>query len=203
MERLALLIAHKGRVLGLVGVRDHHLVGVNHREAPGLDVLLLGQGEQHVQKALVHLEHLDELHDAPVGDVQLTVEAVSARVALRAVLADGGEVNRAGKLADVLAVVVDEAVGAEGVRTWYGKVVYLGYALGDLPHFQPQRPLHEMATQSSIEQLPGLRSTVPIAASRACRICSAKILSALRTGGRADVLSASGRKDLPELQSRS
>src|SRR5687768_18073173 len=56
--------SHKGLELGLIGVRDDALVGVDHREAAGLDVLLLREREQSVQELLVRLEHLDELHQA-------------------------------------------------------------------------------------------------------------------------------------------
>jgi hypothetical protein len=41
LERLILLVANEGLVFMLVGVRDHHLVRVDHAEAAGLDALLL------------------------------------------------------------------------------------------------------------------------------------------------------------------
>ena len=102
MEGLRLLVAGKRDVLVLVRVRDDDLVGVDHGEAPGLDGLLLREREQAVEELLVNLQHLDELHDAAVGDVQLAVEAVRAGVTLHPDLADGREVNRAGQFRDVL-----------------------------------------------------------------------------------------------------
>ena len=102
LQRLTLLVARERDVLVLVRVRHDDLVGVDHREAARLDVLLLREREQGVEELLVNFEHLDELHDAAVGDVQFAVEAVGARVTLHPDLADGREVNRAGQLRDVL-----------------------------------------------------------------------------------------------------
>src|SRR5260221_4833166 len=83
------------RSLILVGVADHDLIGIDHGEAARLDILLLREREQHIEELLVGLEHLDEFHHAAVGDVELAIESVGARIALDAHLADGGQINTA------------------------------------------------------------------------------------------------------------
>ena len=113
VQRLGLLVGDERVVLVLVRVRDDHLVGVDHREAAGLDVLLLRQRQQVVEELLVALEHLDEFHQAAVRDVQLAVEAVGPRIALDAVLADRRQVDRAGQLGDVLRLRVGRREGAD------------------------------------------------------------------------------------------
>ena len=92
-HRLVLFVAEVGVVLVLVGVGEDDQVGVDEGEARGLDGLLPGDGVQLVQEALFGLEHLDELDDAAVGDVQFAVEVVGARVGLGAVLGQGLDVD--------------------------------------------------------------------------------------------------------------
>ncbi|GBD17394.1 hypothetical protein HRbin26_02314 [bacterium HR26] len=121
MQRLAPLVTDEGVVLVLVGMADNHLVGVDHREAPGLDVLLLRQCEQDVEEALVHLEHLDELDQAPVGDVQLAVEPVGPRVGLGADLADRREVDATDQLGDILALRIRGREGADADAVLLGE----------------------------------------------------------------------------------
>src|SRR5581483_7848754 len=106
LQRLGALVGDERLVLGLVRVRDDDLVGVDHREAARLDALFLRERQERVEELLVALQHLDELHQAAVGDVELAVEAVGARVGLDAVLADRREVDRPGQLGDVLALRV-------------------------------------------------------------------------------------------------
>ncbi len=121
LERLALFVADEGAVLVLVGVGNDHLVGVDHREAAGLDVLLLGEGEEHVEEALVDLQHLNELHHPPVGDVELAVEAVAAGIAFRADLADRRKVDAADQFGDVLGFRVGRGEGADAAAVFLRK----------------------------------------------------------------------------------
>jgi hypothetical protein len=71
-------------------MRQDTLIGVNQGEAPGLDVLLLRQGQQNIQKPLVRFEHLDELDQAAIGDIQLAIEAIGAGIGFGAVLPHRG-----------------------------------------------------------------------------------------------------------------
>ena len=68
-------------VLGLVGVAEDDLVDVGLRELLRLDLVLLRRAEQVVEERDVELQHLDELDDAAVGDVELAVEVERARIA--------------------------------------------------------------------------------------------------------------------------
>ena len=67
--------------------------------------------EQVVQERHVELEHLDELDDAAVGDVEFAVEVERPRVAVAAVLGDFAIVDVAGELGGVLVLLV---LGLEG-----------------------------------------------------------------------------------------
>ena len=87
-------------------MRDDAFIRVNEREASGLDVLLLRQRQQHIEKSLVGLEHLNEFHQAAVRHVQLPVKPVCARVRFRSVIADGGEINAPHELRNVLGLGV-------------------------------------------------------------------------------------------------
>ena len=69
---------------------DDHLVDVGLGELLRLDLVLLRGAEQVVEEGDVELEDLDELDQAPVGDVELAVEVEAARVAVGAVLGDRG-----------------------------------------------------------------------------------------------------------------
>ena len=72
----------------LIGMADHHLIGIDHTETPGLDVLLLAECEQHVEELLIGFEHFHEFHDAPVGDVQFAIEAIGAWITFDADFTD-------------------------------------------------------------------------------------------------------------------
>jgi hypothetical protein len=67
--------------------------------------------EQVVEEGHVELQHLDELDDAAVGDVELTVEVEGARVGVRAVFGDLAVVDVARQLGRVLVLLV---LGLEG-----------------------------------------------------------------------------------------
>jgi hypothetical protein len=93
-------------VLGLVRVPDDHLVDVRLGELLRLDHVLLARAEQVVEERDVELEHLDELDDAAVRDVELAVEVEGPGVAVRAVLRDLAVVDVAGELGGVLVLLV-------------------------------------------------------------------------------------------------
>ena len=100
-------------VLGLVRVTDDHLVDVGLRELLRLDLVLLRGAEQVVEERDVELQHLDELDDAAVGDVELAVEVERARIGVGAVLGDLAVVDVAGELGRVLVLLVLRLEGAD------------------------------------------------------------------------------------------
>ena len=110
-QRLHELVVQQLLVLGLVGVAEDHLVDVGLGELLRLDLVLLRGAQQVVEEGHVQLEHLDELDDAAVGDVELAVEVERARVAVRAELGDLAVVDVAGQLGRVLVLLV---LGLEG-----------------------------------------------------------------------------------------
>ena len=85
---------------------EDDLVDVRLRELARLDRVLLRGAQEVVQEGHVELEHLDELQQAPVGDVELAVEVERARVGVRAVLGDLAVVEVAGQLGRVLVLLV-------------------------------------------------------------------------------------------------
>ena len=72
------LVVLEAAILRLVGVTDDHLVDIGLGELLGLNLMLLRGAQQIVEEGHVELEHLDELDDAAVGDIELAVE-VEAR----------------------------------------------------------------------------------------------------------------------------
>ena len=85
---------------------DDDLVDVGLRELLRLDLVLLRRAEQVVEERDVELQHLDELDDAAVRDVELAVEVERARIGVRAVLGDLPVVDVAGELGRVLVLLV-------------------------------------------------------------------------------------------------
>jgi hypothetical protein len=81
-------------------------VDVGLGELLRLDAVLLRGAEQVVEEGHVELEHLDELDDAAVGDVELAVEVEGARVRVRAVDRDLAIVDIARQLGGVLVFLV-------------------------------------------------------------------------------------------------
>src|SRR4030095_8538397 len=77
-ERLHELVVQELLVLRLVRVTDDDLVDVGLRELLRLDLLLLRRSEEVVEERDVELQHLDELDDATVRDVELAVEVEGA-----------------------------------------------------------------------------------------------------------------------------
>ncbi len=120
-QRLHELVVQELLVLRLVGVTDDHLVDVRLRELLRLDLVLLGGAEQVVQERDVELEHLDELHDAPVGDVELAVEVEGAGIGVGAVLGDLSVVDVAGELGGVLVLLVLGLEGADADTVLLGE----------------------------------------------------------------------------------
>ena len=105
-QRLHELVGEQLLVLGLVGVAEDHLVDVGLRELLRLDLVLLRRPEEVVEERHVQLQHLDELDDAAVGDVELAVEVEGPRIAVRPVLGDLPVVDVAGELGRVLVLLV-------------------------------------------------------------------------------------------------
>jgi hypothetical protein len=83
-------------------VAEDHLVDVGLRELLGLDLVLLGRAQEVVEERDVELQHLDELDDPPVGDVELAVEVERARVRVRAVDGDLAVVDVTAELGRIL-----------------------------------------------------------------------------------------------------
>ena len=77
--------------------------------------------EQVVEERHVELQHLDELDEAAVGDVQLAVEVEGARVAVGAVLGDLAVVDVAGQLGRVLVLLVLRLEGADADAVLLGE----------------------------------------------------------------------------------
>ena len=110
-QRLHELVGEQLLVLGLVGVAEDHLVDVGLGELLRLDLVLLRGAEEVVEERHVQLQHLDELDDPAVGDVELAVEVEGPRIAVRPVLGDLPVVDVAGQLGRVLVLLV---LGLEG-----------------------------------------------------------------------------------------
>src|SRR5215475_2068078 len=121
LKGFGLLVADEGVIFVLVGVRHDDFVGVDQSEPSGLDVLLLREGQQRIQKLLVDLQDFDELHHPAVGDVEFTVEAVGARVRLDTNLADRRQVDRAGQFGNVLALRVARGEGTDADAVFFGE----------------------------------------------------------------------------------
>ncbi len=92
---------------------DDHLVDVGLGELLRLDLVLLRGAQQVVEERHVELQHLDELDQPAVGDVELAVEVEGARVGVRAVLGDLAVVDVAGQLGGVLVLLVLRLEGAD------------------------------------------------------------------------------------------
>ena len=87
-ERLHELVVLELPVFRLIGVADDHFVNVGLRELLRLDLVLLRRAQQVVQKRDVEFEHLDELDQPAIRDVELAVEVERSRVGVAAVLGD-------------------------------------------------------------------------------------------------------------------
>ena len=92
---------------------DDDLVDVRLRELLRLDLVLLGGAQQVVEERHVELEHLDELEQPAVGDVELAVEVEGARIGVGAVDGDLAVVDVAGELGGVLVLLVLRLEGAD------------------------------------------------------------------------------------------
>ena len=105
-ERLHQLVALQAAVLGLVGMTQDDLVDRALLELLRLDRVLLRGTQQVIEERDVQLQHLDELEQAAVGDVELTVEVERARIRIRTVLGDATVVDVARELGRVLVLLV-------------------------------------------------------------------------------------------------
>ncbi len=108
------LVVLQAAELGLVGVRHDDLIDVGLREFLGLDLMLLARAEQVVEEGHVELEHLNELDEPAVGDVELAVEVEGARIGVRAVDGDLAVVDVPRQLGRVLVLFVLRLEGADG-----------------------------------------------------------------------------------------
>ncbi len=102
-------------------MRDNALVGVNQRETAGLDIFLLRQRQQNIEKPLVGFQHLYEFHQPAVGDIELAVKAVRARIRLGAVVADGGKINTSHHLGNILGLGVRRHKCANAAALFFGE----------------------------------------------------------------------------------
>src|ERR671933_1330405 len=113
-ERLHELIVLQLAVLRLIGMPDDHLVDIHLGKLLGLDLVLLGSAEEIVEERRFQLEHLHELDDTAVGNVELAVEVEGARIAIGAVNGDLAVVDISGQLGRVLVLLV---LGLQGSNT--------------------------------------------------------------------------------------
>src|SRR5262247_270945 len=83
-------------------MRNDALISVDERKAASLDVLFLRQRQQHVEKALIGLEHFDELHETTVRYIELAIKAVGTWIRLGPIVPNGRQVDAADELRNVL-----------------------------------------------------------------------------------------------------
>src|SRR2546421_9411405 len=81
---------------------DDHFIGIDHAEAPGLDVLFLAEGEQYVEELLIRFQHFYKFHNTAVGDIEFTVKAIGPRITFNADFADGREIYASDQFTDIL-----------------------------------------------------------------------------------------------------
>ena len=105
-QRFHELVVLQAAIFRLVGVAEDDLVDVGLGELLRLDLVFLRRAEQVVEERHVELQHLDELDEAAVGDVQFAVEVERPRVAVGAVLGDLAVVDVAGQFGRVLVLLV-------------------------------------------------------------------------------------------------
>ena len=86
-----------------------------------LDLVFLRGAQKIVQERDVELQHLDELDDAAVGDVELAVEVERARIGVRAILGDFAVVDVAGELGRVLVFLVLRLERADADAVFLGE----------------------------------------------------------------------------------
>src|SRR5579884_1821622 len=106
-----------------IGMADNDLIGVDHAETSGFDVLFLTEGEQNIEKFFIRLQHFYKFHNSSIGDIQLTIEAISAGITFNSHFTNCGKIDTSNKFADILAVVLDKSVGHKGMRSWYKQVI--------------------------------------------------------------------------------
>ena len=156
-QRFHELVVLQSAIFRLVGVAEDDLVDVGLGELLRLDLVFLRGAEQVVEEGHVELEHLDELDQAAVGDVQLAVEVEGARVAVGAVLGDLAVVDVAGQLGRVLVLLV---LGLEGADA---DAVLLGQDQAvDLDLLEHAAPVAVVLGQALVVHLPAERAHVAL-----------------------------------------
>ena len=154
-QRFHELVVLQAAIFRLVGVAQDHLVDVGLGELLRLDLVFLRGAEQVVEERHVELEHLDELDQAAVGDVELAVEVEGPRIAVGAVLGDLAIVDVAGQLGRVLVLFV---LGLEGADA---DAVLLGQDQAvDLDVFEHAVPVAVVLGQAFVVHLPAERAQV-------------------------------------------
>ncbi len=105
-ERLVIAVVAEGLPFGLVRVRQHDAVERNRAKAFGALVIAFLRGrEQRVQHLDRRLEHLDEFHQALIGQAQAARIAVGIRIVLREIL-ELADIDLADEGRDILVVFV-------------------------------------------------------------------------------------------------
>ena len=156
-QRLHELVRQQLLVFGLVGVAQDHLVDVRLGELLRLDLVLLRRAQQVVEEGHVQLQHLDELDDAAVGDVELAVEVERPRIAVRSELGDLAVVDVAGQLGRVLILLV------LGLESPDSHPILLGQDQPADPHvFHHLRPVPLVVEHQLAEDQPAGRIEVPL-----------------------------------------
>ncbi len=168
------LVVQELLVLGLVGVADDDLVDVGLRELLRLDLVLLRGAEEVVQEGDVELEHLDELDDAAVGDVELAVEVEGARIGVRAVLGDLAVVDVASELGRVLVLLVLGLEGADADAVLLGEDDAL-----DLDVAHDLGPVTLVVQHQLAEDLPAGRIQIALDEDRVLIVAEAEIFECL------------------------
>ncbi len=115
------LVVLQPAIFGLVGVPDDHFVDVGLGEFLRLDLVFLAGTQQIVEKRHVQLEHFDEFHHAPIGDVEFAVEVEGPRVAVAAIFGDLAIVDVAGQLGRVLVLFVLGLEGADADAVFFAE----------------------------------------------------------------------------------
>ena len=100
-QRLVLLLLQELVELGQVRVREDRLVEMNQRETRHLDVLLLSQRQEQVEKLALDLEDLDHLEHAAARGVDGARPGPGPRVALVADVGHLRQIDGAHEVRDV------------------------------------------------------------------------------------------------------
>ena len=131
-HRLVLFVGEVGVVLILVGVRDDRYIAVDECEAARLNRLLSCHCVQFVEETFLRLQHLDELHDSAISDIEFAVEVVGARVGLLPELRERLNIDAARQLRDVLTLRIRRLESADAHAVLLGEKDSLDWSLVDI-----------------------------------------------------------------------